>query len=81
LILTRNILSLFDEYHTLCMLYKEFPLFQRHIPGTWFHKTLLRFEDEVMVFLKDAWVSVCAAGTAIISHIPPENDRTWRSGD
>jgi len=40
------------------MLYTEFPLSYRHILGTRSHKSLLRFEKEVMVFLKDAWVGI-----------------------
>jgi hypothetical protein len=40
------------------MLYEKFSIFERHIPGSRFHKELLSFEDEIMIFLKDSWVSL-----------------------
>jgi hypothetical protein len=40
------------------MVYEDFSFFQRHIPGTHFHKELLSFEDLAKRFLKDAWVSL-----------------------
>jgi hypothetical protein len=40
------------------MVYDDFSFFERHIPGTQFHKELLSFEDLVKRFLRDSWVSL-----------------------
>jgi len=40
------------------MIYEKFSFFKRHIPGTYFHRELLHFEDIVNGFLKNVWVSL-----------------------
>ena len=52
------IVRLYDEYYGLCMIYEKFSFFKRHIPGTYFHRELLHFEDIVNGFLRNVWVSI-----------------------
>jgi len=79
--LTWSEVRLFEEYHSLCRLYRESHFYGR-FPGTMLHRDISQLEDIIMVFFEDHWVSVLRLDTRIIvPHSSPDNDTTWRSVD